>query len=168
MAIQDPAMGFVPKTHPKFYQIVKVAADGAAVARFAAVSIVGGYAVASDVTPSGEGGVAGIAMHHVAATPGVVTDLIICNDPDVIYEVTGDTTAVITDVGGWVLLKAVTVSTNGQLSTATVDLPALATPTAETPFQVTGLSQTVDGAATKALVKLVRGTFHYFDIEPTA
>jgi len=169
MAIQDPAMGFVPKTMPKFYSTFKVAADAAAkIYKFAPISIDGGYAIPSDVTPAAIGGVMGIAMHHVDATPGEVKELTVCTDPDVIYEVNGDTAGVITDVGGWVLLKTVAGNDANDLSTATVDLPALTSPTAETNFKVVGISQTVTNASTtnKVLVKMVGGAWESgFDLD---
>ena len=158
MAIQDPAMGFVPKTRVPHYQVVDVSATLASkIYKFMPVVITGGYAVPAAIT----GDVAGIAMEHRDVTPGEIVDLPIISDSSVVFEVNGDVAAVQADIGYFVSMKTANGGTN-DFCTTTVDVTnAVAVATADTPFQIVGFSKVVTNASTtlKVRVKLAKPFF---------
>lgn len=160
MAILDEALGFIPKSKPKFYQNFKVSATLASkIYKNAPVTVTAGYLVPAAVT----GQVTGIALEHMDVTPGEIVDVAVCIDPDQIYEVNGDAKGDITDIGKYCAIK--TVAGSNDHSTATVDVTnATATVTADTPFLIVDFvsRKVTDAAASanlKVLVKLVEPEF---------
>ena len=130
-------MGFVPKTEVKNFLALKVDAGYSTVIyKYGAVQLSGGYAIRAATT----GNVAGIAVHGVDATDETSdVDIIVINDPSVVFEVPADEAFVITDVGKYVGLAS--NAGTGYRSTAHVALSAAsATATANLPFIIVGQS----------------------------
>ena len=149
--IYDPSMGLVPKGSSVKYSVYQAAAAlGEAIHRFAPVALASGY-----VVPFAYDGTAilGVALHHVDATPGAVTDVIVCDDPDQVYEATFDAAVVRADIGSYAPMVTTPLNTNDH-SKAYLDESEIGAAAATKLFQIVGLVKTVNGPTTKALVKI--------------
>lgn len=132
--ILDEALGFVPDSKLPSYSTFKVALDNTLkIYKYSPVIISGGYAIIAAAT----GGCAGIALNHVDASNGAITDIPVCTDPSQVFTVKANAVGDITDVGKYV--KIIAHTGNNDQSNATVDIAgAVTTPTADTPFIVVG------------------------------
>ena len=150
--IQEPVMGLKPITEPKKYGIYQCAADLAAkIPRFGPVLLASGYVVNHTYTDTA---ILGVALHHVDAAPGAIVDIIVCDDPEQIYEATFDAAVVRADIGSYAPSVVTPANVNDHSGTL-LDESEIGVAAATKLFQIVGLGKTVDGATTKAHVKIV-------------
>lgn len=154
-AIKDPALGLVPKGQPKLFKTFTTSEE---IVKYQPVKLAAGYIVDAVQTSSD---VLGVAMCHADSGD----EVIVCIDPDVIYEATGDVIAVAADVGQYANMvdSSLGVALGGnRTSSAVLNLPATTTGTGRYCY-VVGLPTTVTNAAPaaefKVLVKLIATQF---------
>lgn len=154
--IQEGSWGLVPHGQPKLYKTYAVGV-GQTILRYQPVHI-----AANTIFPSvaNSDGVSGVAMSHGAAGE----DVIVCIDPDAIYEATGDAAVTQAMVGHFTDLISNTVTgPTSEVSGVLVDIgntPAT-TPATGDNWQVVGLPTTVTQDTTdfKLLVRAVKSKF---------
>ena len=160
--ILDEALGFVPQSKIPSYSTFRVAADNTLkIFKYSPVIVSGGYAIIAAAT----GGVAGIALNHVDANNGSITEIPVCTDASQVFRVKANVVGDITDVGKYVAIIAHTG--NNDQSNCTVDITnSTATPTADTPFLVVGWddNRVTDAADSANLFCLVKMAIPQFDM----